>query len=83
MFTGKIDRNRFPGVTQEYRFELEEDTAVPDEGARNLILEFLDLETCGEKRSFLQRHRTVKNGVEGYSHVCKDGPVFNSREVRL
>ena len=27
--------------------------------------------------------RTVKNGVEGYSHVCKDGPVFNSREVRL
>ena len=58
MFTGKIDRNRFPGVTQEYRFELEEDTAVPDEGASNLILEFLDLETCGEKRSFLQRHRT-------------------------
>ena len=27
--------------------------------------------------------RTVKNGVEGYSHVCKDGPVFNSREVVL
>lgn len=45
-------------MTQEYRFELEEDTAVPDERARNLILEFLDMETCGEKRSFLQRHRT-------------------------
>lgn len=27
--------------------------------------------------------KTVKNGVEGYSHVCKDGPVFNSKEVRF
>ena len=27
--------------------------------------------------------RTIKNGVEGFSHVCKDGPVFNSKEVVL
>jgi dihydroorotate dehydrogenase electron transfer subunit len=25
--------------------------------------------------------KTKKNGVEGYSHVCKNGPVFNSKEV--
>ena len=27
--------------------------------------------------------RTVKNGKEIYSHVCKDGPVFDSKEVDL
>ena len=25
--------------------------------------------------------KTRKDGVEGYSHVCKNGPVFNSKEV--
>ncbi|MFA9380277.1 MAG: dihydroorotate dehydrogenase electron transfer subunit [Acetanaerobacterium sp.] len=25
--------------------------------------------------------KTKKNGVEGYSHVCKDGPVFEAEEV--
>ena len=27
--------------------------------------------------------RTVKNGKDIYSHVCKDGPVFDSKEVDL
>ncbi len=25
--------------------------------------------------------KTKKDGVEGYAHVCKNGPVFNSKEV--
>lgn len=57
MFCGKIDREKFPDVTQEYRFELEEDTAVPDNGKRNMLIRFLELESCKEKIDFLQRVR--------------------------
>lgn len=58
IFTGKVDRNKFPDADQEYRFELEEDTAVTDEGERSLIMEFLDLQTNEEKVIFLQKSKT-------------------------
>lgn len=55
MFMGKIDREMFPDVTQEYRFELEEDTAVVYEGEGSLIMQFLELPTNEERIVFLQR----------------------------
>lgn len=55
MFTGKVDHEKFPNVTQEYRFELEEDTAAVDQGEHGLIMQFLDLETNEERVDFLQR----------------------------
>ena len=55
MFTGKVDHEKFPDVTQEYRFELEEDTVVPDAGEHSLLMQFLDLSTNEEKVKFLQR----------------------------
>jgi len=36
---------------------------------------------CGVGACLVCACRTKKNGVENYSHVCKDGPVFNSKEV--
>lgn len=36
---------------------------------------------CGVGACLVCACKTKKNGSEGYSHVCKDGPVFNSREV--
>lgn len=62
MFVGKIDRNKFPDVRQEYRFELEEDSAAGDTGEQNLLLEFLDLPTNEEKIMFLQRIRAELTG---------------------
>ncbi len=56
MFVSKVDKVRFPNVTQEYRFELEEETAVPGE-QDTLIGEFLDKKTYEEKVDFLQLHK--------------------------
>lgn len=49
MFMEKVDKEKYPDVGQEYRFELEEE--------KSLLMEFLDLETYGEKLCFLQKHR--------------------------
>ena len=54
MFTSKVDKDKFPNVLQEYRFELEEDTAVEDEEEKSLVWEFLDLDTPTQKIDFLQ-----------------------------
>ena len=58
MFAGKVDRNKFPDVRQEYRFELEEDSAVEDRDEHSLIMDFLDLSSVEEKIVFLQRSKT-------------------------
>lgn len=57
MFTGKVDKDKFPDVKQEYRFELEEETAVPDTKNQEMIMEFLDLDTKEEKLQYLQQRR--------------------------
>lgn len=36
---------------------------------------------CGVGGCLVCVCRTIRNGEEFYSHVCKDGPVFNSEEV--
>lgn len=38
---------------------------------------------CGVGACLVCACRTVKDGKEIYSHVCKDGPVFDGREVVL
>ncbi len=38
---------------------------------------------CGVGACLVCACRTVKDGKEIYSHVCKDGPVFDSKEVIL
>lgn len=56
MFVGKVDKEKFPNVTQEYRFELEEETAVIDQDKQSLIMQFLELDDNMAKRKFLQYH---------------------------
>lgn len=55
MFAGKVEREKFPEVTQEYRFELLEDTAVTDAGEHEMLLAFLELASNQERLDFLLR----------------------------
>lgn len=57
MFMSRTDKEKFPDAVQEYRFELEEDTAVCDENEQNLILQFLEHTSSHKKVEFLQGHK--------------------------
>lgn len=62
LFVGRVDKERFPNVEQEYRFELEEETAVPDQEEQMLIFGFLDRETAAGKLEYLQSVREQITG---------------------
>ena len=49
MFTSKVDKEKYPEIEQEYRFELETDEEGRREDDRSLIWEFLDLSSTKEK----------------------------------
>lgn len=51
MFMSEVDREKYPEVTQKYRFERVEQTVDPG------LLEFLDAETCKERIEILNRLR--------------------------
>lgn len=54
MFVSKVDREKYPDVEQEYRFELEMDSSGEEDTNQSLLMEFLDLRTALEKIRFLQ-----------------------------
>lgn len=54
MFVSKVDKEKFPNIEQENRFELEEDTAVSDTKEQSILYRFLDLSSANDKIEFLQ-----------------------------
>lgn len=61
MFCGRVDKNKFPDVSQEYRFELEEESVNVDSSDTSLIMTFLELNTNEEKIKFLQKNEEQIN----------------------
>ncbi len=57
MFISKVDKEKYPEVRQEYRFELEEGEGGQKEEDRSLLWEFLDLSSAKEKMDFLQKRK--------------------------
>lgn len=53
LFISKVDKNKYPEVLQEYRFELE------DLSNRNLLNDFLELNSNKEKLDFLQINKEL------------------------
>lgn len=59
MFISKVDKEKYPEVRQEYRFELEEEGAGSQkEEDRSILWEFLDLSSAKEKMDFLQKKKS-------------------------
>ncbi len=55
MFMSKVDKEKYPEVNQEYRFELMQADTHEEVGDRQaLLLAFLDLQSATEKIQFLQ-----------------------------
>lgn len=57
MFISKVDKEKYPEVRQEYRFELEEGAGSQKED-RSILWEFLDLSSAKEKMDFLQKKKS-------------------------
>ena len=55
MFISKVDKEKYPNVTQEFRFEL---LKKPEDNS--LIMNFLDLSTATEKIQYLE---TMKDSM--------------------
>lgn len=59
MFISKVDKEKYPEVRQEYRFELEEEgVGSQKEEDRSILWEFLDLSSAKEKMDFLQKKKS-------------------------
>lgn len=54
MFVSKVDKEKYPEVEQEYRFELEEDSVKNEEKEKKMLWDFLDLSKAHDKIQFLQ-----------------------------
>ncbi len=66
MFVSPVDKEKYPDVTQEFRFQLVEENVEEQEEtlleSSNLILPFLELETATEKIKYLQN---IKDQITG------------------
>lgn len=87
MFVSEVDHEKYPEVTQKYRFEKVEGTSGASDGVNAKLMEFLDAETLDEKYDILVSMRDeitdqlVDNIAVALDMVIQDGDVFERYEA--
>lgn len=71
MFIGKVDKVKYPDITQEYRFELQEDM-TEEFNIDPVVLEFLDADTYEARINILVsvRHRVTNDMLNTMAVAC-------------
>ncbi|MCR5255777.1 MAG: DUF1653 domain-containing protein [Acetatifactor sp.] len=72
MFTSPVDKDKYPDVTQEYRFELQAGAEPEEIQLDASVVEFLDAETYGEKLNILasMKHRITDDMITTMAVSC-------------
>ncbi len=90
MFVSKVDREKYPDVLQEYRFEwierMEMDETIASDAeeevsSNSMILDFLELSTASEKMEYLQSVREYIN--EEFITVAAQSLEYVERDESL
>ena len=78
MFVSKVDQNKYPDISQEYRFQLQ------NQNEEFSIMEFLDLKTASEKIRYLELKKEciTEDLLEIIAHSHDFVENEGSREVR-
>lgn len=83
MFTGPVDKEKYPDADQEYRFELQ---GQPEEvNLDPLVVEFLDAETYQERLNILAslQHRITDDMITTMAIACDVEVEEGSTEKRF
>ncbi|MDD3140400.1 MAG: DUF1653 domain-containing protein [Lachnospiraceae bacterium] len=78
MFTSKVDREKYPDVEQENRFELVINEELPDQNS--LLLRFLEAENKEEKITILQ-HSKIEINDELLSLIAQSLDFVESEDT--
>lgn len=75
MFTGKVDRKKYPDAAQEYRFELQEESDAESNAEPELdpmLVEFLDADTYVDRLNILAalHHRITDEMITTMAISC-------------
>jgi len=79
MFISEVDHEKYPDVTQQYRFQINED----ESGVDPLLLAFLDADTYEEKYSIVAANehemsdRLIDDMSASIDEVIEEGDFFN------
>lgn len=81
MFVSLVDKEKYPNVTQEFRFELVQEAVISETADHDMIMEYLEQETVDSKIDYLIR---VKDRItEPFISVVAQSLEFVENEGEL
>ena len=81
MFVSLVDKEKYPNVTQEFRFELVQEAVISETADHDMIMEYLEQDTVDSKIDYLIR---VKDRItEPFISVVAQSLEFVENEGEL